>query len=338
MNPTLLGSKTYSTAAQPSFESSVRSPAHARARVAVVVPCYNEELTIAKVVRDFRRELPHAQIYVFDNNSRDGSAEAARMAGAYVIFERRQGKGYVVQRMFSDVEADLYVMTDGDGTYPPDEVHKLIAPVLNGEADMVVGSRLMKQSHSQFKTLNHIGNRMFLGAINVIFRVQLSDILSGYRAFSREFVKNIPLLTGGFETETELTIKALGHHYRIVEVPVDLSPRPKGSFSKIRILHDGWKILNTILGLFRDYKPLTFFGTLGLFFIGLGLIPGMIVVVEFLKTGLVPRLPSALLAVGLILSGLLSITAGLVIHTMVRRFQELEHQLQVMTRSAGTRM
>jgi glycosyltransferase involved in cell wall biosynthesis len=322
----LTGSQVYAEQCTGMAEHS------ASAQLAIVIPCHNEELTIAKVVKDFRAELPHAQIYVFDNNSTDGTVRAARTAGAHIAFERRQGKGYVVQRMFSDVEADVYVMVDGDGTYPAAKVHELIAPVLTAEADMVVGSRMMEQSKSQFKALNHIGNRLFLGIINVIFGVKLSDILSGYRAFSREFVKNVPLLTGGFETETELTIKALGRGYQIAEIPVDLIARPEGSFSKIRIVHDGWMILNTILALFRDYKPLTFFGVLGLCCIGLGLIPGMIAVVEFLKTGLVQRLPSAVLAVGLVLSGLLSVTAGLMIHTITRRFQELDRQLQVITR------
>jgi glycosyltransferase involved in cell wall biosynthesis len=337
MNQTILDSKNCKSApTQAHADSCTRTDEHSTfARVAVVIPCYNEELTIGKVVRDFQAELPRAHIYVFDNNSEDRTVDEARAAGARVAFEGRQGKGHVVQRIFRDVESDVYVMVDGDGTYPAAKVHELIAPVLNGEADMVVGSRLMEQSHSQFKALNHIGNRLFLTVINIIFGLRLSDILSGYRAFNREFVKNIPLRSGGFETETELTIKALARGYNIVEIPVDLAARPEGSHSKIRILHDGGLILTTILALFRDYKPLTFFGAVGLLCIGLGLIPGMIVVIEFVKTGLVPRLPSAVLAVGLVLSGLLSITAGLVIHTIARRFQELEHQLQVMTR--GTR-
>jgi glycosyltransferase involved in cell wall biosynthesis len=305
--------------------------------IAVIIPCYNEELTISRVVAQFQSELPKAQIYVFDNNSTDGTVKEAREAGAQIAFERRQGKGYVVQRMFSDVNADVYVMVDGDGTYPSTEVHKLIAPILAGEADMVVGSRLTKESNSEFKALNHLGNWLFLKTINVIFGVRLSDILSGYRAFNREFVKNIPLLTGGFETETELTIKALGRGYRIAEVPVNLSARPEGSSSKIRLLHDGSMILNTILALFRDYKPLTFFGSFGLLAVGMGLFPGTIVIVEFIKTGLVPRLPSAVLAVGLVLSGLLCIGAGLVIHTITRRFQELEYALQRLIRETRSR-
>lgn len=301
-------------------------------KIAVLIPCYNEEMTVGQVVRDFRAELPDADIYVFDNNSRDRTVEVARQAGAWIAFERRQGKGYVVQSMFREVDADIYVMVDGDGTYPAAEVHKLIEPILLGEADMVVGSRLAAQSDSNFKALNRWGNQFFLRAINSIFKVQLSDVLSGYRTFNRSFVKNIPIFGGGFETETELTIKALVRGYRIIELPVDLKARPQGSFSKIRIIQDGLLILHTILTLFRDYKPLTFFGAIGLVMVVLGFIPGTVVVVEFLKTGLVPRLPSAVLAVGLVLSGLLCIVVGLILHTITRRFQELDHQLRVINR------
>jgi glycosyltransferase involved in cell wall biosynthesis len=300
-----------------------------RPKIAILIPCYNEELTVRQVVEGFQAELPEAEIYVYDNNSTDRTVEIARQAGARIGIERRQGKGFVVQTMFREVEADVYVMVDGDGTYPPAGVHALLQPVLVGEADMVVGSRLTATSESEFKRLNRIGNRFFLRTINFIFKRDLSDILSGYRVFNREFAKSIPLFGGGFETETELTIKALARGYRIVELPVDLKSRPEGSFSKIRILQDGFLILNTILTLFRDYKPLTFFGALGLLFITLGLIPGAVVILEFLKTGLVPRLPSAVLAVGLVLSGMLMMVVGLILHTITRRFQELEHQLKV---------
>jgi glycosyltransferase involved in cell wall biosynthesis len=306
-------------------------------KIAILIPCYNEELTVAQVVRDFRQELPDADIYVFDNNSSDRTVEIARAAGARVAFEHRQGKGYVVQAMFRDVEADIYVMVDGDNTYPAAEVHKLIAPVLAGEADVVVGSRLTNQSQSEFRALNRLGNRFFLGTINLIFKVKLSDILSGYRAFNRKFVKNIPLFGGGFETETELTIKTLARGYRVIELPIDLRARPEGSFSKIRIMQDGFLILNSILTLLRDYKPLTFFGSIGLLLILLGLIPGTVVIVDFVKTGLVPRLPSAVLAVGMVLSGLLSIVVGLVLHTIARRFQELDYQLKILASESGRR-
>ncbi len=306
-----------------------------RPRIAILIPCYNEELTIAKVVRDFRAELPEAEIYVFDNNSTDRTVEEAREAGAHIAYERRQGKGFVVQAMFYQVEADAYVMVDGDATYPAADIHKLIQPLVRGEADMVVGSRLMEDSDSEFRLLNKVGNGFFLKVINFIFKVKLSDVLTGYRAFNREFVKNIPVFGGGFETEVELTIKALARGYRITEVPVRLTRRPEGSLSKIRIVQDGFVILNTILTLFRDYKPLTFFGGMGLFFMVLGFVPGTVVVVEFIRTGLVPRLPSAVLAVGLVLSGMLLLVVGLVLHTITRRFQELEHQLKLSNKEAG---
>jgi glycosyltransferase involved in cell wall biosynthesis len=308
----------------------VKASRAAQPVIAVLIPCYNEELTVAEVVRDFRAQLPEADIYVFDNNSSDRTVERAREAGALVSFERRQGKGYVVQSMFRQVDADIYIMVDGDGTYPPADVHRLLAPVLEDEADMVVGSRLHDESSSQFKSLNRMGNKMFLSVLNSVFKVKITDMLSGYRVFNRRFVKGVPLFGGGFETETELTIKALERGYRVVEVPVDLTTRPEGSFSKIRIVHDGLRILNTILALFRDYKPLTFFGAVGLLLGALALIPGLIVVIEFFETGLVLRLPSAVLAVGLALAGMLSVTIGLVLHTIVRRSQEFDHQLRTM--------
>ncbi|MDQ1611700.1 MAG: hypothetical protein QOG00_1631 [Pyrinomonadaceae bacterium] len=306
--------------------------------IAVLIPCYNEELTVGEVVADFRAQLPEADIYVFDNNSTDRTVERAREAGAKVYFERRQGKGYVVQSMFRQVDADIYIMVDGDGTYPPAEVHALVEPVLRDEADMVVGSRLHDESSSQFKSLNRAGNKLFLSVLNSVFKVKITDMLSGYRVFSRRFVKGVPLFGGGFETETELTIKALERGYRVVEVPVDLTTRPEGSFSKIRIVHDGLRIMNTILALFRDYKPLTFFGAIGLFLVALGFVPGLVVVVEFFETGLVLRLPSAVLAVGLTLAGMLSVTIGLVLHTIVRRSQEFDHQLRTMLDELRTQL
>jgi glycosyltransferase involved in cell wall biosynthesis len=306
--------------------------------IALLIPCYNEELTVADVVRQFRAQLPEADIYVFDNNSNDRTVECARAAGAQVFYERRQGKGYVVQSMFRQVDADIYIMVDGDGTYPPAEVHRLIEPVLRDEADMVVGSRLHDESSSQFKSLNRMGNKMFLSVLNSVFKVKITDMLSGYRVFNRRFVKGVPLFGGGFETETELTIKALERGYRVVEVPVDLTTRPEGSFSKIRIVHDGLRIMNTILALFRDYKPLTFFGAIGLALVALSLVPGLVVVFEYFRTGLVLRLPSAVLAVGLALAGMLSVTIGLVLHTIVRRSQEFDHQFRTMLDELRTQL
>lgn len=303
---------------------------NARPRVAVLIPCYNEEPTVARVVEEFRAELPEAEVYVFDNNSADGTAAEARRAGAQVRTERRQGKGFVVQAMFRDVDADVYVMVDGDGTYPPGAVRRLLEPVVAGEADMAVGSRLHADSRSEFKQLNRWGNRLVLAALNSAFRVRLTDVISGYRAFSRDFVKQAPLFGGGFEIETELTIKAVARGYRIVEVPVDLTHRPQGSHSKIQIVRDGALILNTILALFRDYKPLTFFGGAGLALVLLSLAPAALVLLEYLDAGRVTRLAPAVLAVGLFLCGLLSLTAGLILHSIARRAQEFEYQLRVL--------
>lgn len=300
-----------------------------RTRIAVLIPCYNEELTVGQVVLDFKSHLPEAEIFVYDNNSTDKTSEAARLAGAVVRTENRQGKGFVVQRMFREIDADVYVMIDGDSTYPPEEVGKLITPILNEEADMVVGSRLMIDSKSEFKKLNRFGNNVFLQTINYIFKVNLTDILSGYRAFNRNFVKNIPLFGGGFEIETELTIKSLARSYRIVEIPVKLTVRPAGSNSKINIVRDGLLIFNMIFTLFRDYKPLTFFGAIGLILMFTGFLIGGLVVYEFIQTGVVARMPSAVLAVGLEISGLLSLTIGLILHTIVRRSLETEYQLRV---------
>jgi len=285
-------------------------------RVAVLIPCYNEALTIAEVVRSFRAELPDARIYVFDNNSTDATPTVALEAGAIVMSERRQGKGYVVQTMFRKVDAEIYVMVDGDGTYPASSVHRLVDLIVNGEADMVVGSRLHPDSRSNFKAANLYGNKLIRWLLRLIFSVKLTDILSGYRAFNRSFVKGIPLFGGGFEVETELTIKALQRGYRVEEVPVNLEVRPKGSYSKIHFVRDGFLILNTMLSLFRDTKPLTFFGGLGLVFLAIG--------ITIFFTSI------QLLGVTLSVIGVLFIFSGLHLHTIVRRFQEFDHQLRIL--------
>jgi glycosyltransferase involved in cell wall biosynthesis len=302
---------------------------HRRAEIAVLIPCYNEEITIAAVVQDFRRELPGALICVFDNNSTDASAERARTAGADVIHEPRRGKGFVVQSIFRHIDADVYVLVDGDATYPAAAVHSLIAPIAAGEADMVVGSRLHAQSRSEFKHLNRWANRLVLFILRLVFGVRLTDVLSGYRTFNRAFVKNLALFGGGFEIETELTIKAVARGYRILEVPVNLAVRPEGSHSKIHFFRDGMLILSTILTLFRDYKPLTFFGSLGLAFLAIALIPGLSVVTEYFKSGFV-KLPAAVLASGLVLCGLLLGAIGLLLHSIARRAQEFDYQLQML--------
>lgn len=296
--------------------------------LAVLIPCYNEELSIGDVVRQFRAHLPNAHIYVFDNNSLDQTTACATEAGAVVFHEPRQGKGYVVQSMFRKVDADIYVMVDGDGTYPAEVVHELVGPIRRGEADMVIGSRLHHLANSEFHLLNRLGNRLFRLLLNSVFRVRLTDLLSGYRAFSRRLVRGLPLTGGGFQTEAEMTIKALERGFTVVETPVDLINRAPGSHSKIRIGQDGVLILSTILALFRDYRPLTFFGGLGLILILLAFVPGAIVIADYIETGLVPHLPSAILAVGLVLSGLIFGLVGVILHTISRRFQEFDRQFQ----------
>lgn len=300
----------------------------ADARIAVLVPCYNEERNVASVVEDFKKELPEADIYVYDNNCTDQTVQEARKAGALIGHERRQGKGHVVRTMFREVEADYYVMVDGDGTYPASRVHDLLRPVMEGDADMVLGSRLHPRTKSRFKPLNLIGNRIFLFIINALFRLKITDLLTGYRAFNRKFVKSVPLLSVGFEIETELTVKCIERGYRIVEVPTTLGERAPGSSSKIRVLRDGFLIFFTMFSLLRDYKPFTAFGALGLLFIALGSVPGVMAVKGYLAEGHLSSLFSALLALGLVLSGLFIIFTGLILHSISRRFQEVDRQLR----------
>lgn len=300
--------------------------------IAVVIPCYNEEQTVVEVISAFRKSLPEARIYVFDNSSSDRTAELARNAGAVVRHERRKGKGYVVQAMFREVDADIYVMVDGDTTYPAEVVRSLMEPVLRGEADMVIGSRLHRVASSQFRRLNRLGNVLYRWLLNAIFGVRLTDLLSGYRVFSKRLVKSLPLVGGGFEIEAEMTIKAIERGFVILEVPVNLTSRPAGSQSKIRIIQDGWLILSTILTLFRDYKPLTFFGGLGVGLSLLGGIPTLMATADYVKVGHLSRPGIAVLGAGMMLLGAMSVFAGLVLHTIARRFQELDRQTQLLER------
>ena len=297
--------------------------------VAVLIPCYNEAQTIPDVIRQFRAALPRAEICVFDNNSSDGTVEAARGAGANVFLERRRGKGYVVQAMFRKIQADIYVIVDGDGTYPAQDVPRLMEPVLKQEADMVIGSRLATAANSHFRWLNRLGNRFFLVLLKFVFGVRLTDLLSGYRCFSRRLVRGLPLFGGGFETEAEMTIKALQRGFTIAEVPVDLAARPSGSTSKIRVLQDGFVILNCMLVLLRDYKPLTFFGGVGAILWLCGTAPAIWAGIRYWQTGSLPVL-GCLTGATLLCAGTASITVGLVLHSIARRFQELDHQIQTL--------
>lgn len=303
--------------------------------VAVLIPCLNEGAVIAKVVRDFRAQIPEAKIYVFDNGSTDQTVSEAQAAGAIVRLEPRQGKGYVIRAMFREVDADIYVLVDGDGTYPADQVRELIRPIVNGNADMVIGSRLAASSRSQFPMPRLVGNMLARGMLSGLFHVHVTDLLSGYRAFTKAVVRSLPLFSHGFESETEMTIKAFQRGFQIMEIPVNLAPRVPGSRSKIHFFHDGVAIVGTLFALARDYKPLTVFGLLGLALMGCGSAIGALVLREFLNTGQVLRLPSAIMATGLVLAGMLIMLAGLILHSISRHFQELSCQIQTLLQSGN---
>jgi glycosyltransferase involved in cell wall biosynthesis len=297
-------------------------------RIAVVVPCLNEEATIGPVVRKFRTVLPTAELYVVDNDSTDATERVAREAGATVLRETRRGKGHAVRKAFREVEADIYILVDGDDTYPAEEAPRLIQPILDGDADVVVATRLGGDTRSEFRWVNRLGNRLLLGALNLVFGVRLTDLLSGYRVMTREYVKQAPVLASGFELETELSILAFEREFRTVEIPVRLRSRPEGSHSKIRVLGDGFRILSAILTLLRDYRPLSFFGGLGLLCAVLGLLPGIFVTIEFLERGTV-RIPTAVLATGLEVWAITLVLAGVILQALNRRFRELDHRLNL---------
>lgn len=301
-------------------------PTRSGPRTAVIIPCLNEELTVAGVIGEFRRALPGAEVVVIDNASDDCTADVARQLGATVLSESRRGKGNAVRKAFREVEADIYVLVDGDGTYPADRVHDLMGPVRDGKADVVVGVRLDASSASELRAVNRFGNRMLRYVVNLVFASRITDLLSGYRVMTREFVRNIPLLSVGFEVETELSILALERGFRTVEIPVTLTARPEGSRSKIRVLHDGIRILNAILTLLRDYRPLSFFGAIGTVSMLTGLAPGIFVTVEFIERGTV-RIPTAVLATGLEIVGFMFVLIGIVLAALSRRFRELDYRL-----------
>lgn len=291
--------------------------------ITVAIPCYNEELTIAKVIRDFHAELPEAEIIVFDNNSTDNSVKAARESGARVVLERRQGKGYVMQKMFRTLEADIFVLVDGDDTYFAKDVHELLKPIRSGAADMVVGNRLL-QKKGGFTVSHRFGNLLFKYLLNYLFKAKFADVLSGYRVMTKEFYQSIPLLAKGFEIETELTLQSLERSYQIVEVPIQYQDRPAGSHSKLKKITDGYQIILTIIALLRDYRPMVFFSYLGGLFIVLGVGFGGIVVDEYIRTGTINRVPTAILSVMLVLIGVNAIISGLILSAVNRRQRETE--------------
>lgn len=293
-------------------------------KIAVLIPAYNEEMTIKKVVEDFRNELPEADIYVYNNNSKDKTEKLAKEAGAIVVDEYKQGKGNVVRSMFRDVDADIYIMVDADNTYPADEVHSLIEEIREGKADMVIGDRLSNGTYSKEnkRSFHRFGNTLVKNTINIIFKVKLNDIMSGYRAFNREFVKNFPVLSKGFEIETEMTFHALDRNYRIVEIPISYRNRNEGSYSKLNTFSDGFKVIKTILKTFKNYKPFTFFSIISFILLVLGLIYGVPVIIDFVKTGLVAKFPSAILATGLVICSALSFSVGVILDTLVMQHKQ----------------
>lgn len=288
--------------------------------IAALVPCYNESLTIAKVCDDFKKYLPEATVYVYDNNSSDGTAKIAAEHGAVVVHEGRQGKGNVVRQMLRDIDADCYVMVDGDDTYPIEQVREVIAPILEGTADHVVGDRLSNGTYAaENKRAGHgFGNDLVRWLIKVLYGFEYTDVMTGYRAFNREFAKTLPVLSPGFEIETELSIHAVDKNWRIVQVPIDYRDRPEGSESKLNTVSDGIKVLKMIFSLFKDYKPLGFFSLIALVFFVIGLILGIPVIAEFAATGLVPRFPTAILAVAFCGLAALMLVCGLILDTVVK--------------------
>lgn len=292
-------------------------------RIAVLIPCYNEEAAVAAVVADFRKALPSAAIYVYDNNSRDRTAEVAREAGAFVRSERRQGKGHVVRRMFADVEADVYVLVDGDATYDAPSAPGMIDRLLDDHLDMVVGLRV-DQVQAAYRLGHRTGNRMLTGFLASTFGHAFKDILSGYRVFSRRFVKSFPVLSDGFEIETELAVYALELSLPVAEIETPYYARPEGSFSKLNTWRDGFRILGTMLKLYRSERPLRFFTGIGILLAMVSVILAIPIVITFIETGLVPRLPTAVLSMGLMIMALLSLSSGLVLDTVTRGRREMK--------------
>lgn len=289
-------------------------------RVAVLLPCFNEEPTIGKVVRDFRAALPEAEIYVYDNNSMDGTAQVAAAAGAIVRREPVQGKGNVIRRMFREVEADAYIMADGDDTYPADQAEALLRPVLEEGADMVIGDRLSSTYFEQNKRPFHNGgNRVVRWLIRRFWHTDIHDIMTGYRAFSRAFVKSFPVMSAGFEIETEMTIHALDRRFLLREVPVAYRDRPEGSVSKLNTFSDGLSVLRTIILLYKEYRPLRFFTWLAALLALAGVLMLVPVLVEYFRTGLVPRFPTLIVALFLMLAALLSLFTGLCLDVIVTK-------------------
>lgn len=293
-------------------------------KIAVLIPCYNESKTIKKVVEDYKKVLPEADIYVYDNNSSDHTDEIAREAGAIVRYEYRQGKGNVIRSMFKDIDADCYLMIDGDDTYPAENAREMCDLVLNKKVDMVIGDRLSSTYFTENKRPFHnFGNRLVRGLINFLFESNVRDIMTGYRAFSYEFVKTFPVLSKGFEIETEMTIHALDKNFLLEEVKVGYRDRPAGSVSKLNTYRDGFRVLKTIGRLFKEYKPTIFFSLLSLLFLIISVGFGIPVFAEYFKTGLVPRYPTLIFSGFMLMIALVLFACGVVLEVVVKKHRQL---------------
>ena len=303
-------------------------------RIAVLLPCYNEEAAIERTVAGFRAALPDAIVYVFDNNSSDRTIERARAAGAVVRLEKQQGKGNVVRRMFADVDADVYLMADGDLTYDPAAAAPMVAMLLADQLDMVVGTRKHEAAEA-YRGGHVLGNRIFTGLLAGLFGRSFTDIFSGYRAFSRRFVKSFPVLSAGFEIETEMSVHALELRMPVGELETAYAARPEGSTSKLSTYRDGWRILKTIVTLYRIERPVLFFGSIGLGLLILGIILAIPLISTYLATGLVPRLPTAILITGLGIVATLCLFAGLILDTVTRGRREVRRLTYLAHRAPG---
>lgn len=293
-------------------------------KIAVLIPCYNEAKTIEKVVKDYKSVLPNADIYVYDNNSTDKTDEIAKKAGAIVRYEYRQGKGNVIRTMFREIDADCYLMIDGDDTYPKENAKEMCDLVLQGKADMVIGDRLSSTYFTENKRPFHnLGNKTVRFLINKLFKNNIKDIMTGYRAFSYEFVKSFPVLSKGFEIETEMTIHAVDKNFKLIEVPVTYRDRPEGSVSKLNTYSDGFKVLKTIASLFKEYKPASFFNIISIICLIIALILGVPVVIEYFNTGLVPRFPTLIVAGIALLVALLLCITGIILQVIVKKHKQL---------------
>lgn len=289
-------------------------------KIAVLIPCYNEEKTIAKVVKDAKAALPEATIYVYDNNSKDNTVKVAREAGAVICYEYMQGKGNVIRRMFREIDARCYIMVDGDDTYPMEYAKEMVEKVLAKNADMVVGDRLSTTYFTENKRPFHnLGNSVVRGSINTLFKSEIKDIMTGYRAFSYQFVKTFPVMSKGFEIETEMTIHAVNNNMQVDNVLVEYRDRPEGSESKLNTFKDGFKVLLTIARLFREYKPFPFFGLISLFLVCLSLGFFVPVLIEFIETGLVRKFPTLIVCGFAALAAIQSFFSGLILQNIVQR-------------------